>query len=432
MYKKGTKMYEIAQKIKQAGGTLYLVGGAIRNRLLNIPVIDEDYCVTGLTKEQFQKLFPEAKIQGKDFPVFILNQKEIALARKERKIGQGHKQFEFLTSPNITIEEDLARRDVTINSIAQDVLTEEIVDPFHGQQDIQKRILRKTTAAFSEDPLRVYRIARFMATLYQPLNNNENVEQFTVEQETLKAMEQLKEELTTLSKERVFCEFRKALASQKPSVFFETLKEANVLEVHFAQIANLIGQTQPPKYHPEGDSYNHTMRVVDNATKLTNSLAIRFSCLVHDLGKRVTPKEILPHHYGHEEKGIKQVAKLGNTIGVPNSWIKCGKVAAKWHMKGGIFNEMTPKKQVEFIENVSKSMLGLEGLKIVVACDRNHFQEDLQETLEQIQFAKLGQECLGQVTGESIQKKYSTLEGKQFGEKLHQERINWIKSIDRN
>ena len=202
-------MQNIAQKIKQAGGNLYLVGGAIRNQLLNLPVTDEDYCVTGLTKEQFQSLFPDSKIQGKEFPVFILNQKEIALARKERKKGKGHKQFEILTSPEITIEEDLARRDLTINSIAQDVLTKKWIDPFEGKQDIEKRILRKTTDAFLEDPLRAYRVARFMATLYQK-DENQN---FRIEIETLMAMKKIKSELTTLSKERVFNEFRKALAS---------------------------------------------------------------------------------------------------------------------------------------------------------------------------------------------------------------------------
>lgn len=432
-------MLEIAQKIKQAGGTLYLVGGAIRNHLLNMPVTDKDYCVTGLTKEQFQTLFPEAKIQGKNFPVFILNQTEIALARKERKIGKGHKEFEFLTNPSITIEEDLARRDLTINSIAQDVLTGEIIDPFHGKEDIEKRILRKTTDAFAEDPLRIYRVARFMATLYNEKieiinaqdNRYKNIK-FNVEQDTLKAMQQLKPELLTLSKERVFTEFKKALASSQPSLFFETLKQANVLEVHFPEIANLIGQTQPEKYHPEGDSYNHTMIVVDNAAKLTENLATRFSCLVHDLGKGITPKDMLPHHYGHDEKGVKLVQILSNRIGVPNSWVKCGKTAAKWHMKGGIFEQMTPKKQVEFIEAIGKSMLGLEGLKIVVACDKNRSSSDLEATLNQIQFAELGKECLDTISGEKISQKYPNLIGKAFGEKLHEERINWIKSIDRN
>ncbi len=420
-------MKEIAEKIKQAGGTLYLVGGAIRNRLLNIPVTEEDYCVTGISKEQFQDLFPEAKIQGRNFPVFVLNKKEVALARKEKKAGKGHKEFEFLASPEITIEEDLARRDVTINSIAQNVLTGEIIDPFHGKEDIQKRILRKTTDAFSEDPLRVYRVARFMTTLYQE-NEKQN---FIVESDTLKAMNQLKLELSTLSKERIFAEFRKALASSKPSLFFQTLRQAKVLEIHFSEIANLIGQTQPEKYHPEGDSYNHTMIVVDNAAKLTNNLEIRFSCLVHDLGKGLTPKNMLPHHYGHDENGVRLVQNLGKRIGIPITWIKCGKTAAKWHMKGGIFEQMTPRKQVELIENVGKSILGLEGLKIVVASDKNRYQENLQSTFDQIYFATIGKQCLTQITGNRIQKQYPNLIGKQFGEKLHQERINWIKSIDR-
>lgn len=405
-------MLEIAEKINKEGGQLYLVGGAVRDKILNKQTTDEDYCVTGFTVEKFMQLFPQAKIQGKSFPVFILNNKEIALARKERKIGQGHKDFEFNTSSNITIQEDLARRDLTINSIAQNVLTQEIIDPFNGIKDIKSQNLRNTTEAFSEDPLRVYRTARFAATL-----------EFTVEEQTLKAMEKLKPELNTLSKERVFIEFKKALASNKPSIFFEVLKKANVLDVHFKEIYNLIGQIQPEKYHPEGDSYNHTMIVVDKSVNYTNNLAIRYSCLVHDLGKGETPKEILPHHYGHDEKGVKIVNNFSNKIGVPNSWKKCGKTAAKWHMKAGIFEQMTPKKKVELIENVANSMLGLEGMKIVVACDKSR-QENIYD---KITFNTIGQECLSQINGEFINKKYPNIKGEEFGKKLHQERINWIK-----
>ncbi|MGN1270322.1 MAG: hypothetical protein ACI4UU_05620 [Clostridia bacterium] len=405
-------MLEIAEKINKEGGQLYLVGGAVRDKILNKPTIDEDYCVTGLTVEKFMQLFPQAKIQGKSFPVFILNNKEIALARKERKIGQGHKDFEFNTSSNITIQEDLARRDLTINSIAQNVLTQEIIDPFNGIKDIKSQSLRNTTEAFSEDPLRVYRTARFAATL-----------EFTVEEQTLKAMEKLKPELNTLSKERVFIEFKKALASNKPSIFFEVLKKANVLDVHFKEIYNLIGQIQPEKYHPEGDSYNHTMIVVDKSVNFTNNLAIRYSCLVHDLGKGETPKKILPHHYGHDEKGVKIVNNFSSKIGVPNSWKKCGKTAAKWHMKAGIFEQMTPKKKVELIENVANSMLGLEGMKIVVACDKSR-QENIYD---KITFDTIGKECLNKINGEFINQKYPNIKGEEFGKKLHQERINWIK-----
>lgn len=420
-------MLEIARKIEKAGGKLYLVGGAIRNKLLGLLVTDEDYCVTGLSKEQFKKLFPESKTQGKDFPVFVLNNKEIALARKEKKAGIGHKEFEFDTDPNISIEEDLARRDLTINSIAQDVLTGEIIDPFNGIEDLKNRILRKTTNAFSEDPLRVYRVARFAATLSSEIIEKDGT-YFTVEKSTLEGMNELKGELNSLSKERVFNEFRKALASSSPSIFFETLKQADVLEIHFKEIADLIGKIQPEKYHPEGDSYNHTMIVVDNSAKMTKDLAIRFSCLVHDLGKGITPKEILPHHYGHDEKGIKLVQDFGNRIGVPNIWLKCGKTSAKWHMKAGIFEQMTPKKQVELIEIVAKSVLGLEGLRIVVTCDKN--RDNLEDTYNKISFVEIGRKCLEEVTGDDIRKEYPNLDGKELGEKLHEKRINWLKTFN--
>ena len=323
---KEDNIIEIAKKIENIGGKLYLVGGAIRDKYLKRKVTDEDYCVTGINQADFEKLFPKAIIRGKDFPVYDIQGKEIALAREERKLDKGHKSFIINTNKNITIEQDLARRDITINSIAQEVLTEKIIDPFNGIEDIKNKTIRKTTEAFREDPLRAYRVARFAATL-----------EFKVEKNTIESMYELKEELNTLSGERVFDEFRKALLSNKPSIFFEVLKEANILDVHFREIYNLIGKTQPEKFHPEGDSFNHTMIVLDNSSKLTNNLEVKFSCLVHDLGKGTTPKEILPHHYGHEERGIELVQSLGKRIKIPNNWIKCGKAACKFHMKGGIF-----------------------------------------------------------------------------------------------
>ena len=409
---------EIAKRIELAGGRLYLVGGALRDKLREITPMDEDYCVTGLNIERYETLFPEAKMQGKDFPVFILEGKEIALARKERKVGKGHKAFSFSTDETITIQEDLARRDITINSIAQDVLTKEIIDPYGGRKDLEQKIIRKTSSHFAEDPLRAYRIARLASSL----------EDFTVEEGTLDSMEQLKEELSALSKERVFIEFKKALASSKPSIFFEILRKANILQEHFKEIADLIGKTQPEQYHPEGDSYVHTLIVVDNSAKITDNLAIRFSCLVHDLGKGVTPKEILPHHYGHDEKGVELVAKLGKRIGIPKAWEKCGKTACRWHMKAGIFNQMTPKKQVQLIENVAKSPLGLEGLKIVVTCDKARQGKDIFQKQQEIIFDNLGKELLQNIDGNFIKQKYPNLEGKKFSEKLQEERIKWLKN----
>lgn len=403
---------EIAEKIQHAGGKLYLVGGALRDEMMGKEIIDQDYCVAHLSQKEFEELFPNAMIRGKDFAVYDIGGKEFALARRERKCGQGHKKFEIETDKSITIEQDLARRDITINSIARDVITGKIIDPYGGIEDIKNKTIKMTTNAFSEDPLRVYRVARFAATLG-----------FTVEEKTIREMSKLKQELKYLSVERVFNEFKKALAGDKPSIFFEVLKKANVLDIHFKEIHDLIGKIQPEKYHPEGDSYKHTMMVVDYSTKLTQKLEIRYSCLVHDLGKGTTPEEILPHHYGHEERGEKLVQELGRKLKIPNLWTSCGKIAAKEHMKGGKFHDMTPKKQVEFIEKVAKSRLGLDGMKIVVMCDRCRNNQFPQE----VDFDKIGKKCLEEVNGNYIMQKYNIEEGIKLNEKMHEERINWIK-----
>lgn len=313
---------QIAKLIEKNGGRLYLVGGAIRDSLLNRPIFDEDYCVVGLEKKEFLKLFPNAHIRGKSFEVFDLEGSEFALARTEKKIGIGHKEFEIITNTSITIEEDLKRRDITINSIAQDVLTKEVIDPYGGVEDIKNGIIEATSDKFLEDPLRVYRVARFASQF-----------DFKVDQNTIKMMNSLREELETLSKERVFCEFRKALDTNKPSKFFNVLREANVLDIHFKEIYDLIGSLQPLEYHPEGDSYNHTMITVDNSVELTNDLLIRYATLVHDLGKGLTPKEMYPHHHGHAEKGVVPIRNLSNRIGVPTSWKKAGITSTKEHMK---------------------------------------------------------------------------------------------------
>ena len=406
------EIQEIAKKIESAGGRLYLVGGAVRDEMMGKEGTDEDYCVTGLSQSEFEAIFPEAMIRGKEFAVYDMEKREFALARKERKSGKGHKEFEIETDKSINIEEDLARRDITINSIAKDVLTGKIIDPYGGIEDIKRKVIRKTSDSFLEDPLRAYRVARFAAML-----------EFEVEETTIEEMKKLKQELQELSVERVFTEFKKALASPRPSIFFQVLKKAEVLEVHFKEIDNLIGKIQPEKYHPEGDSYNHTMNVVDNSSRLTDKLEIRYSCLVHDLGKGTTPENILPHHYGHEERGEKLVAELGTRLKVPKVWTSCGKVAAKQHMKGGYFEKMTPKKQVDFIETVAKSKLGLEGMKIIVYSDRWRQEENPPI----VTFDIIGKKCLQEIDGTYVMQKYHIESGLKLKEKLHQERINWIK-----
>lgn len=406
------KMLDVAKTIENAGGRMYLVGGAVRDFIMKIPNHDEDYCVVGISYDEFLRLFPDANIRGKDFPVFDIDGCEIALARIERKMGVGHKGFEIETDKSITIEQDLARRDITINSIAMDVLKKEMIDPFGGYADIKNRIIRATTESFAEDPLRVYRVARFAAQF-----------EFDVEDKTVELMNKLKNELNTISKERVFAEFRKVLKANKPSIFFDVLRKAEVLEIHFKEIYDLIGAEQPEKYHPEGDSYNHTMEVVDRVCKATNNLEIRYAGLVHDLGKGVTPKEMYPHHYGHDKNGVEVVANFSNRIGVPNLWKKCGKTSAKEHMIGGIFWQMTPAKQVDFLDRVNKSMLGLEGLQIVVNADKNKTQEE--------QFADLKKYILEDINGEYIKSKYKVEQGIEIKEKLRLERIKKMSTFER-
>ena len=405
---------KIAKKIKQCGGNLYLVGGAVRDELLGIKNYDEDYCVVGLSHDEFINLFPQAIIRGKSFEVFDIDGKEFALARVEKKTGKGHKEFDITTNKQITILEDLKRRDLTINSIAKDVLTGEIIDPYKGAIDLKNGIIRATSEAFKEDPLRVYRAARFACKL-----------EFEIEDDTLKLMNDLKSELIELSPERVFVEMRKALTYNKPSIFFNMLRKADVLDVHFKEINKLIGALQPEKYHPEGDSYIHTMLAVDKCATLTHDEKIRFAALVHDLGKGVTPKEMYPHHYDHDIKGVAEVKNFAQRLKMPNDWESYGVVAAKEHMKGGRFYEMTPAKKVDFIERVYKTKIGLEGLEIVVESDRN-CRGNREDNIE---FAKIGNQIMNEINGDFIKEKFDISEGMKLKQKLHEQRVKYLKEI---
>lgn len=405
---------EIAKKIAYNKGRLYLVGGAVRDKLNNIQYHDEDYCVTGLSYKKFEELFPNAHKRGKSFSVYDIDGKEFALARTEEKIGNGHNNFKIITNENITIEEDLKRRDITINSIAQDVLTNQIIDPFNGVEDFKNKIIRATSQSFKEDPLRVYRVARFASKF-----------NFSVDSDTIRLMNSIKSELKYLSVERVFEEFRKAINTDYPHIFFEVLKQANLLDIHFIEIYKLIGAIQPEQYHPEGDSYNHTILALKMAASITKDEKIRFSALVHDLGKGLTPPSEYPHHINHDVRGVKQVQNFGNRLNMPNSWIKCGVVAAREHMKGGIFYKMTPKKQVDFIERIDKTILGLEGLEIVVESDRNC----RGTKIEKIRFAELGKKVINNINGTDIMKKYNLSPGIKLKEKIHEERVKYLKIL---
>ena len=412
---------EIANKIHSKGGNVYLVGGAIRDKLLGIVNHDEDYCVTGISFEEFKELFPEAYIRGKDFPVFSMDNKEFAIARKERKIGIGHNSFDVEVDKKITIEEDLERRDITINAIAKEVLTDKIIDPFHGREDLKNKIIRAVSSHFAEDPLRVYRVARFASQF-----------NFHVEENTMQMMKLLKSELSSLAVERVYHELSKALLTDKPSRFFDVLKEANVLDIHFKEVYDLIGAEQPLKYHPEGDSYNHSMIVLDRVADKTKTLSDRrklelcFSAFVHDLGKGATPKEEYPHHIKKEKRGAQLVKNMGNRLKLPTRLIKCGVTSCLEHMRGGIFDKMTVSKKVSFIERVNNTILGLDGLQIIV--DADNMLEDSGKN----QFADLGYEVIHCTDGDKIMRQYGITEGKEVANKMHEIRVSYLKNKEIN
>lgn len=353
------KEIEFATTVANAGGRAFVVGGWVRDEIMGVPSHDKDLMVTGLSQEQFTTLFPDAIMTGKDFPVFRLEigeeEMEIALARKERKTAVGHNGFSMVADGSVTIEEDLSRRDTRMNAIAMDLLSGEVVDPFGGTEDIQNGVIRHVSDAFHEDALRVLRVARQAAKFG-----------FSVADETIGMCRSCKEELRTISAERVREEMMKALETERPSVFFRTLVACDCLSVVFSEIDALRGKTQPVEHHPEGDAFEHTMEVVDRTASLTADVKVRFAALCHDIGKGVTPKEMLPKHHGHDAKGAEIVATFANGRFLA-AHKDAAKVASKFHMKAR--SAMGAKPMLAMIEELSKSKLGVDGLRVVVAAD---------------------------------------------------------------
>ena len=308
---------------------VYLVGGAVRDALLGIPNYDRDWVVVGSTPEAM--LAQGFEQVGKDFPVFLHPQtkEEYALARTERKQGQGYHGFQIYADPSVSLEEDLKRRDLTINAMAQDPETGEIIDPYGGRQDLENRLLRHVSPAFAEDPLRVLRVARFAAKL-APFG-------FKLADETAQLMQQMAQsgELAVLTPERVWQEVVKVFNTQQPSVFFLTLRQVNALDALFPEIDCLFTVPQSPKHHPEGDAGIHTMMVLDAAAKLSEThsakVKLRFACLMHDVGKCATDPALWPKHPEHEEKGVPIVDRLCQRFKVPKVETAFAKLVTRWH-----------------------------------------------------------------------------------------------------
>ena len=305
---------------------VYLVGGAVRDQLLGHPYHEKDYVVVGATPEQL--LAQGYQPVGKDFPVFLHpeTKDEYALARTERKSGHGYHGFEFFTDVSVTLEEDLIRRDLTINAMAMDD-DGKIYDPYHGHDDLKHKILRHVSDAFAEDPLRVLRVARFAARYHQY--------GFRVAEETLALMQQLSEsgELKALTAERVWKETARALMERDANIYFEVLRACGALKVLFPELDALYGVPQRPEYHPEIDCGIHTMMSLQQACKANYSLDVRFSVLVHDLGKALTPVDELPRHIMHEERGIQPVTDVCDRLKVPTNTKQLALAVCKEHLK---------------------------------------------------------------------------------------------------
>ena len=305
---------------------IYKVGGAVRDALLGLPVHDNDWVVVGATPEEMtgQGYLPV----GKDFPVFLhpKTREEYALARTERKTARGYRGFAMHTAPDVTLEQDLARRDLTINSIAQRAGAEGtsgLIDPYHGQEDLRRRVLRHVTGAFREDPVRILRLARFAARFSD----------FTVAPETTVLLHDMVQagEVDALVPERVWQELARGLMEVRPSRMFDVLRECGALQKLLPEVQALWGVPQPAEHHPEIDTGVHLMMVLDMSARLHAPLPVRFACLVHDLGKGTTPAELLPRHHGHEQRSAELLANVCERLRVPTDCRELADVVAREH-----------------------------------------------------------------------------------------------------
>ena len=303
---------------------IYRVGGSVRDRLLGINSQDNDWVVVGATPAD---LLSKGYLPvGKSFPVFLhpTTKEEYALARTEKKVGPGYHGFECHFQPTVTLEEDLSRRDLTINAMAE---TEDgvLIDPYGGQKDLQDKILRHVSPAFIEDPLRVLRVARFMAR-YAGLG-------FTVAPETIDLMRSIvsAKELESLSSERIWIEFHKALSEKTPEAFIQTLRQCGALAVILPEVDALYGVPQPPEHHPEIDTGIHIELVLSQAARLSEDPRVRFAALLHDVGKGLTPSQHWPKHHGHEEKGVQLVQNICDRLRVPKTFSRLAQLVAECH-----------------------------------------------------------------------------------------------------
>ena len=401
---------------------VYLVGGAVRDRLLGRPVKERDWVVVGASPEELarQGFVPV----GREFPVFLHPQthEEYALARLERKVAPGYRGFTTQFSPDVTLEEDLRRRDLTINAMAE-ASSGEIVDPYGGRRDLDARLLRHVSESFVEDPVRVLRVARFAAR-YAQLG-------FRVAQETLALMRAMTDsgELTALVPERVWQETERALGEPRPEVFFETLRECGALRIIFPELAALHGVPQPPRWHPEIDTGLHVMLALRYAADSDASTAVRFAVLMHDLGKALTAPEHWPSHRGHEEAGVPLIEGLCARLKVPNALRDLAVITARHHAVVHRAAELRPATLLKLLEATDAFRRPERFEEMLAACEADaRGRTGLEaQPYPQRDYLRRVREVAASVSLDEEERQ--GLVGAAIGEKIRDRRLAAIKSL---
>ncbi|MFQ5936233.1 MAG: multifunctional CCA addition/repair protein [Acidiferrobacterales bacterium] len=401
---------------------IYLVGGAVRDKLLGLEVKDRDYVVVGVTPEEMvARGFTPV---GADFPVFLHpeTKEEYALARTERKTGRGYKGFTVHAAPDVPLEDDLRRRDLTINAMAE-AEDGTLVDPFGGANDLRSGVLRHVSPAFIEDPVRVLRVARF-ATRYASRS-------FKVAEATLALMREMVEsgEVDHLVAERVWAETERALAEQVPAHFFEVLRECGALARVFPEIAGLYGVPQPPQYHPEVDTGLHTMMVLSQAARLSTDTRVRFAALMHDVGKGQTPAAEWPKHRGHEQRGVEIINDFCGRWRVPNEYRELAIVVARYHLHAHRAAELRPSTLLDTLEAVDAFRRPKRFEPFLLACEadirgRTGWEE---KPYPQSDLLRRVLDAARAVDTAAIAAEDKNLEGSAVGEKIRSARIAAIK-----
>lgn len=396
---------------------IYLVGGAVRDELLGLPVRERDWVVVGARPEDL--LAKGFKPVGKDFPVFLHPKtgEEHALARTERKTGPGYRGFDTRFSPDVTLEQDLERRDLTVNAIAKDLDTGALNDPFGGAKDLQARVLRHVSAAFVEDPVRVLRAARFTAR-FAPLG-------FSIAQETMDLMREIagRGELNALVPERVWQETQRALEQPAPAKFFEVLRQADALPIIFPEIAALFGVPQPERWHPEIDAGIHTLMVVEQAARLSADPVVRFAALTHDLGKGTTPPEEWPRHIAHEQRSVGLIEAMCARLRIPNAYREVAVLVGRYHLVAHKVQEVRAATLLDLLESADAFRRPTRFEQFLLACEADARGRKGLEDREypQAPYLRRARELAASVVLDEVARE--GLSGEQIAMRLRQERV---------